>query len=412
MRATTNQSTPSRAHQRSTWREAMKPRRTPARAWRPGLIGLLSVSLVVGVLAVAMNASPASASNLSEQYQLPFPCGEEWNAATYPGHGAGDNALDFNLYGVEDSGKDILASADGTVIRNEWLGAFGWIVELDHGSSGGHRFTTFYAHLASQSERAVGTQLEQGDRLGAVGGSGGWTSHLHYEQRMTPVGRASTYSDTQAIQLDGKPVDYHYFVNGDHLPTDRGAFHVSNNCESSGASRSADSVGVVVADPETNRTTIYRLGQEPLEFCWSTAILVWGDWNNSGVEQPGCVVGNPTTNRATWYLYGAETIHDYCWSTTTLIVGDWLGDGVDRPGCITTSTGNRANWHLHSAPTIHNYCWTTTTLIVGDWLGDGVDRPGCITTSTGNRANWHLHSAPTIHNYGWTTAEELIAGRW
>lgn len=89
--------------------------------------------------------------------------------------------LDF----VAPMGSEVRATADGTVRVAGPRGAYGLIVELDHG----HGLTTRYAHLSKAHVRA-GQKVERGAPIGEVGNSGRSTGpHLHYEVRLHGVPR-------------------------------------------------------------------------------------------------------------------------------------------------------------------------------------------------------------------------------
>lgn len=83
------------------------------------------------------------------------------------------------------SGVNILAADSGTVIYSGWMGGYGQVIVIDHGSG----ISTLYAH---QSTLLVGNgkTVNKGDVIGKVG-STGWSTgpHLHFEVRVngTPV---------------------------------------------------------------------------------------------------------------------------------------------------------------------------------------------------------------------------------
>lgn len=71
----------------------------------------------------------------------------------------------------------ILATAPGTVSFAGWKGAYGRMVEIDHG----YGFKTRYAHLR-RIDVEVGEGVEFGRQIGQMGNSGRSTgAHLHYE---------------------------------------------------------------------------------------------------------------------------------------------------------------------------------------------------------------------------------------
>lgn len=78
---------------------------------------------------------------------------------------------------VAPVGTPVLATAAGQVLRAEYAGAYGNLVELLHAEG----FVTRYAHLASIRVRP-GEQLAQHDMVGTLGNTGRSTGpHLHYE---------------------------------------------------------------------------------------------------------------------------------------------------------------------------------------------------------------------------------------
>ena len=73
----------------------------------------------------------------------------------------------------------ILATADGIVISAGRNGAYGKMVEIDHG----HGFTTRYGHLHKTNVKR-GQKIKKGDTVGGMGSTGRSTAtHLHYEVR-------------------------------------------------------------------------------------------------------------------------------------------------------------------------------------------------------------------------------------
>jgi murein DD-endopeptidase MepM/ murein hydrolase activator NlpD len=81
------------------------------------------------------------------------------------------------------TGQPILAAADGTVRVAGVRGGYGLTVEIDHGDG----LRTLYAHL-SRIDVRVGQQVEEAERIGALGSTGQSTGpHLHYEVRLRGV---------------------------------------------------------------------------------------------------------------------------------------------------------------------------------------------------------------------------------
>lgn len=76
-----------------------------------------------------------------------------------------------------DYGQPVRATADGTVAVAGASGAYGNLVEIDHG----YGIVTRYGHLSRFGSR-TGQQVHRGDVIGYVGSTGRSTSaHLHYE---------------------------------------------------------------------------------------------------------------------------------------------------------------------------------------------------------------------------------------
>lgn len=87
--------------------------------------------------------------------------------------------IDFN----SETGKPVVAAADGVILAAGYQGDFGNMVEIDHGDG----LTTRYAHLSRMNVKP-GIIVKRGDKVGAVGSTGRSTgSHLHFEVRMLGV---------------------------------------------------------------------------------------------------------------------------------------------------------------------------------------------------------------------------------
>lgn len=72
----------------------------------------------------------------------------------------------------------ILAVKDGTVIRNVWNNARGWLVVVEHADG----YTTLYQHLREASPKNPGTKVRAGEVIGVMGSTGYSTGvHLHFE---------------------------------------------------------------------------------------------------------------------------------------------------------------------------------------------------------------------------------------
>ncbi|WP_274423974.1 M23 family metallopeptidase [Chelativorans sp. YIM 93263] len=77
------------------------------------------------------------------------------------------------------AGTPVQAAGPGKVVKAEWNGGYGRMVEIDHGGG----IVTRYAHL-SAIEVSKGARIEAGSVVGLSGSSGRSTGpHLHYEIR-------------------------------------------------------------------------------------------------------------------------------------------------------------------------------------------------------------------------------------
>lgn len=80
-------------------------------------------------------------------------------------------------------GTPILAAASGTVVFSGYKGSYGYMIVIDHGNG----VQTYYAHC-SKLYKGVGTYVNQGETIAAVGSTGNSTgSHLHLEVRVNGI---------------------------------------------------------------------------------------------------------------------------------------------------------------------------------------------------------------------------------
>jgi hypothetical protein len=168
---------------------------------------LRGFGVLVGIAATFMVGQPAAADEMTvtarPAFELPFPCGEQWQGATYSGHGSNNYALDLNKgSGSDDYGEEVVASAAGEVsVRTEGDGDH--VVVVNHGAG----WTSEYRHMATRT-RTSG-HVNAGDRVGTVGRESHGDSispHLHYEQKLNGT--------AQHIYFHGQPITYSYVYNG------------------------------------------------------------------------------------------------------------------------------------------------------------------------------------------------------
>jgi hypothetical protein len=144
-------------------------------------------------------------------HKSPFNCGKTFDANNWsPGHSPA-GAIDWQSHGGDAvGGETVRATAGGTAHFSTTLSAadsgdgdvgimaYGNYVTVTHGDS----TKTRYAHLATMV-RAPGAALavNQGTKLGTVGGTGGdYAPHLHYEQ-ITAGGAIDTSPTVQGVTV-------------------------------------------------------------------------------------------------------------------------------------------------------------------------------------------------------------------
>lgn len=80
-------------------------------------------------------------------------------------------------------GTPVFATGDGVVTFKGYVGAYGKMIVIDHGT----QFSTAYAHLSRYGVE-TGDRVERGDVIGYMGSTGRTTGpHLHYEVRVNGV---------------------------------------------------------------------------------------------------------------------------------------------------------------------------------------------------------------------------------
>ena len=111
--------------------------------------------------------------------------------------------------GIDFSAADSVSYAadDGVVLITEFNVAYGNMTVIDHGTVGGVRMTTLYAHQAAFGVRP-GDRVIKGQPIGVIGETGYATGpHLHFE-----------------VRIDGQPVDpTPYLKNAPFPPPLQGA---------------------------------------------------------------------------------------------------------------------------------------------------------------------------------------------
>jgi len=324
-------------------------------AWRAAvLVGLTAGSL-------PWSLAPAYAQPVAD-YEMPFPCAQEWTGTTRSSHSPSVRAIDWNR--VDDLGDPVVTSAPGVISRADAASTrgYGRHVVVDHGSGE----STVYAHL-QDVHVVTGQRVDQGALLGTVGSTGNSTGpHLHYEQRQ-----------------DGQDVEA--WFGG--VPFTYGATQASGNCVDLPLAGNllGDRTAELVVYRRAPRSLflVQRPGREPKTMRLGTATdePVLGDWDGNGKANLG--VWSPAE--------GLFTMRVGKRATTTLalgagsdqpVAGDWDGDGVWEVGVRSPATGA---WTLRGA----DGSVRTVSLgdaadlpVTGDWDGDGTTDVGVFDPTT------------------------------
>jgi murein DD-endopeptidase MepM/ murein hydrolase activator NlpD len=307
-------------------------------------------TLLTGGVAAALllGTAPAYAAPVTD-YQMPFPCGQEWTGKTRASHSPSSRAIDWNR--PDDEGDQVVAAAPGVVTVAEPRGRSGYgnWVRVVHESGE----NTLYAHLRTVTV-AVGQTVDQGALLGTVGSTGNSSGpHLHFEERNT--------RGVVAPFFDGLR-----FVFGSTL--------ASRNCVDvpvAGNFLGGPEAEVAVfrrADTATFR--IHRPNRQPkvVAFGSATDQPVVGDWDGDGRANPG--VRTPGTR--TFQLKTRAGVGTILFGAPAdlPIAGDWDGDGLWEVGVHKAGT-NRFRLRAASGAISTIVLGDTDDLpVTGDWDGD------------------------------------------
>ena len=223
-------------------------------------------ALAAGVLALGGLVAVAPAASAKPAFQVPFPCGQTWSGQTRTAHSP-QLSVDFNR--ADDLGDPVVASAGGRVSTVRDLGgtSYGKYVVIDHGGG----WTTYYAHLQSFGV-SVGQQVAGGQRIGAVGSTGGSSGpHLHFEQRLNGADQRVVFNGATALYYGTK------------------SYTSRNRCGSgSGAPGTVDTAGApltVRGGPGTGYAAVGSLadGSAVTISCQTTGTSVTGTYGTSRI---------------------------------------------------------------------------------------------------------------------------------
>ena len=137
------------------------------------LLTVLDLQLGVAGAGVAQREALAAAAPLDLPADGPITGRFGYRSDPFTGQRSYHPAIDIST----DYGQPVVATADGLITSAERSGAYGNLIEIDHGFNR----VTRYGHL-SKFEITVGDQVKRGQVIGLAGATGRATgSHVHYE---------------------------------------------------------------------------------------------------------------------------------------------------------------------------------------------------------------------------------------
>ncbi|MDI3386078.1 choice-of-anchor P family protein [Streptomyces sp. B-S-A8] len=203
-----------------------------------------------GILAAGLLSMPTAAAEDPPDrpdFKAPFSCDQTWAMFTYGGHGPDDGSqeqkrIDMQWTEGETEGAAIVASAGGTVSHVEPGG-----VHIDHGNG----WFTQYLHMKDRVPE--GTEVGQGDRIGAASNVGTGVVHLHYQQMYDFDGNGYPTEGNQGPAELVYPV-----IQGKEyrLTPENGENLKSTNCDGDG--------GEPEPEPEPEDTTLAYTGDKSI----------------------------------------------------------------------------------------------------------------------------------------------------
>lgn len=352
---------------------------------------LIGAALVGASLSLVLGTMPALALSKPE-FQMPFACGERWEASSRPTHSPSALSVDWNR-DAHDLGHIVVATAPGIVTSVVNLGntSYGRYVVIDHGGG----WTSLHAHL-QRTFVTVGERVDQGQVIALLGNSGGSTGpHLHYEQRLNRV-------DQHAV-FNGKRLTYNSWV------TSRDCGDVPVIGDWNGDRRS--DVGVFGRQPVAAafRERLPGGGSIVTSFGKPTDQPVIGDWNGDGQSELG--VYDPSTavfslqkgNRRTTFSFGVPG--------DLPIAGDWDGDGRTDVGVFRPSTHTFLLRGPGGAISSRVFGSVSSLPVTGDWDGDGRWDVGVYDQAATTFALSMADGATRTIKYGTTTSVPAV-GFW
>lgn len=390
------------------------------------LTGALGVLAVVATAFVA--AAPAQAAPPRTDFEMPFPCAQQWTGTTRAGHSPSRLAVDWNR--ANDFNSPVVAAAAGTVVTstNAISSGYGRYVVIDHGNNE----RSVYAHL-NRAVAVVGQYVDQGTLIGYLGETGNASGpHLHFEEKVGSAvvapyfhREAYRFGTTQASQ-NCVDVPVAGDIDGNkkaEVGVWRRATKATFLMRRAAGGTATRTFGTwtdtpILGDWDGNGTANYGVrtpanatftlgtpaGNRRIAFGLPTDIPIAGDWNGDRKWE----VGVRRAATPTFLLRGATggftsvTLGD---ANDLPVTGDWNGDGVTDLGAYDVAT---ATWTLRYVA--DETVWTATVTfgtpgdlpVVGDWDGNGRTDLGT-WTPTSATFNQRVAASPTVAQRAITT---------
>ncbi len=380
----------------------------------------VSVASVTSTMALSVSAlaTPAAASPAPD-YELPFPCGQQWTGTTRSTHRPSPLSVDFNR--PDDLGDLAVSAAPGVVSQVGDAGdtSYGKWVRVDHGD--GHQ--SLYAHLLA-TWVTVGQPVDQGAGLGLVGDTGGVTgAHLHFEERLAGTVQQSYFHGTSYVfgttvasqNCPDVPLTGDWDGDGsDEVAvfrrTGRGIFELSSpdgtvQTISHGLGSDAPLAGDWDGDGRTDvgvrrqrsRAFLMRLADgttNRVPLGMRADVPVTGDWDGDSTTDIG--VWRPVTARfRLLQADGTPRVVQLGSVGSQPLTGDWDGDGRTDLGVFDASTVTFTLRTESGDGTVAvrsvAFGAATDLPVAGDWNGDGITDVGTWSPST---AMFSLRTAP------------------